>query len=56
MFYNGVKETPEQWDIKYILRMHQNGYFLGQIAQRADKTQAEVQALIEREKSAFVSL
>lgn len=39
---NGVKQT--------ILRMHQNGYSLDQIAQIADKTQAEVQAVIEGEK------
>lgn len=50
----GMERGLKQGDIKYILRMHKNGYPLSKIAQIADKTLEEVQAVIEKEESALI--
>ena len=44
----GMERGLEQGDIKYILRMHKNGYPLNQIAEIAAKTLEEVQAVIDK--------
>lgn len=44
----GLERGLEQGDIKYILRMHKNGYPLNQIAEIAAKTLEEVQAVIDK--------
>ena len=49
-----IEHGMEQGDIKYILRMHKNGYPLSKIAQIADKTLEEVRAVIDKEESALI--
>ena len=49
-----IEHGMEQGDIKYILRMHKNGYPLSKIAQIADKALEEVRAVIDKEESALI--
>lgn len=53
-YEEGIEHGMEQGDIKYILRMHKNGYPLSKIAQIADKTLEEVRAVIDKEESALI--
>ena len=53
-YEEGIEHGMEQGDIKYILRMHKNGYPLSKIAQIADKTLEDVRAVIDKEESVLI--